>query len=104
MKISQTVFKYYVQKLDVTDSTNNWLRNTPMMPDVDFLFVATDYQTAGKGQGVNHWESERGKNLLFSVKCMPWRVKASEQFFCFRRCRWLCAECSGKCLATVTNA
>lgn len=80
MKISQTVFKYYVQKLDVTDSTNNWLRNTPMMPDVDFLFVATDYQTAGKGQGVNHWESERGKNLLFSVKCMPWRVKASEQF------------------------
>ena len=51
MKISQTVFKYYVQKLDVTDSTNNWLRNTPMMPDVDFLFVATDYQTAGKGQG-----------------------------------------------------
>ena len=31
MKISQTVFKYYVQKLDVTDSTNNWLRNTPMM-------------------------------------------------------------------------
>ena len=80
MEISQTVFKYDVKKLDVTDSTNNWLRHIPLMPDVDFLFVTTEYQTAGKGQGNNRWESERGKNLLFSVKCLPWRVKASQQY------------------------
>lgn len=80
MKISQTDFKYEVKALDVTDSTNNWLHGKPMPTDIDFLFVTTEFQTAGKGQGNNHWESERGKNLLFSVKCLPWRVKASQQY------------------------
>ncbi|WP_370641672.1 hypothetical protein [Prevotella sp. E9-3] len=31
----------------------------------------TDYQTAGRGCGTNRWESERGKNLLFSVLIHP---------------------------------
>ena len=80
MKIRQTDFNYEVRKLEVIDSTNNYLRPISLPDDTDFLYVTSEYQTAGKGQGGNHWESERGENLLFSVKCKPWRVKASEQF------------------------
>ena len=38
--------------------------------DEDALTIAiADYQTAGRGQGVHTWESEPGKNLLFSRRC-----------------------------------
>lgn len=47
----------------------------------DFLLLTTDYQTAGRGQRGNHWESERGKNLLFSFRLRPGFLPASEQFF-----------------------
>lgn len=80
MKKDQTRFNIKVDTLEETDSTNNYIRNTPIPDDMDGLVVATEYQTAGKGQGTNHWESERGKNLLFSFKCRPYGIKASEQF------------------------
>lgn len=80
MKISQNDFKYEVRRLETTDSTNNYLRHIALTPDIDFLFVTAEYQTAGKGQGNNHWESENAKNLLFSMKCMPCNVGASEQY------------------------
>ena len=51
-----------------TDSTNRWLKEH--RGDEDCV-VVTDYQTAGRGCGTNRWESERGKNLLFSVLIHP---------------------------------
>lgn len=42
--------------------------------------VWADYQTAGRGCGSNQWESERGKNLLFSVLLHPEGMLASRQF------------------------
>jgi BirA family biotin operon repressor/biotin-[acetyl-CoA-carboxylase] ligase len=39
-----------------------------------------DFQTAGRGCGTNTWESERGKNLLFSILIHPTQVKATCQF------------------------
>ena len=42
--------------------------------------VWADYQTAGRGCGTNRWESERGKNLLFSVLLHPTDIPASRQF------------------------
>ena len=60
-----------------TDSTNRWLREHPSDDDVA---VVADYQTAGRGQGTNTWESERGKNLLFSVLLHPCQVPANRQF------------------------
>lgn len=42
--------------------------------------VWADYQTAGKGQGTNSWESERGKNLLFSILYHPQDIPANRQF------------------------
>ena len=42
--------------------------------------VVAKTQTAGRGQTGNHWESEAGKNLTFSLLCHPDFVLASEQF------------------------
>lgn len=60
-----------------TDSTNRWLRESKVSDDV---VVWTDYQTAGRGQGSNKWESERGQNLLFSILYHPQNFPANRQF------------------------
>lgn len=60
-----------------TDSTNRWVRDNG--DDADMVVVA-DYQTAGKGQGTNSWESERGMNLLFSILFHPQEIPANRQF------------------------
>ncbi len=39
-------------------------------PDEGFV-VITDHQTNGKGMDTNHWESEKGKNLTFSLVLYP---------------------------------
>jgi BirA family biotin operon repressor/biotin-[acetyl-CoA-carboxylase] ligase len=44
------------------------------------MAVVADYQTAGRGCGTNTWESERGKNLLFSLLIHPAEVPAVKQF------------------------
>lgn len=65
--------------IDETDSTNQWLKehiNDFEQPTV----VLTEYQTAGRGCGTNKWESERGKNLLFSILIHPYGVRAHRQF------------------------
>ena len=46
----------------------------------EYTVVVTTDQTSGRGQGNNVWESERGKNLLFSMVLEPICTKASEQF------------------------
>lgn len=38
-------------------------------------------QSAGKGQGVNSWVSEAGKNLTFSIVCFPEFMLAEKQFY-----------------------
>ena len=74
--------------IDETDSTNRWLKehrdsSLATLSDVakePSLCVVADYQTAGKGCGTNSWESERGKNLTFSVMLHPVEIPASGQF------------------------
>jgi len=43
--------------------------------------ILADYQTGGKGQGSNQWESNSGENLLFSMVIFPPKIKAKEQFY-----------------------
>ena len=86
--------------IDETDSTNRWLRDRqqatandcasgfspdvreiPEIRDVPVasvpdrpsapIAVVAEYQTAGRGCGTNTWESERGKNLTFSLLLHP---------------------------------
>ncbi len=83
--------------IDETDSTNRWLTSHGDCPSVSnltrglspcevvhkknrHLCVLADYQTAGRGCGTNRWESERGKNLLFSMLIHPLHVTAVRQF------------------------
>lgn len=66
--------------IDEIDSTNAYLRNIARTTDDEMVVVTTDYQTAGRGQGKNTWESNRGENLLFSVLVHPENLPASRQF------------------------
>ncbi len=72
--------KRSILRINETDSTNRFLREYRGMEDVDLLVAMTDFQTAGKGQGENHWESEAAKNLLFSIKIQPKALPASKQY------------------------
>lgn len=48
-------------------------------PD-DYTTIIADYQTAGRGQVGNHWESEAGQNLLLSTIVRPGGIDVSRQF------------------------
>lgn len=73
--------EWKIVHIDETDSTNRWLKNYAASDKhaADTVVVA-NYQTAGRGCGTNTWESERGKNLLFSVLVHPADVLAADQF------------------------
>ena len=66
--------------IDETDSTNRWLRDYAPLEHAEDIVVVADYQTAGKGCGTNSWESERGKNLTFSLLIHPQDIPANRQF------------------------
>jgi BirA family biotin operon repressor/biotin-[acetyl-CoA-carboxylase] ligase len=42
--------------------------------------IYTDFQSAGRGQQGNRWESEKGRNLLISIILYPESVSPDEQF------------------------
>ena len=68
--------EWKIVHIDETDSTNRWLK----AHGEGDMVVVTDYQTAGRGCGTNTWESERGKNLLFSLLVSPNGIRANKQF------------------------
>ena len=67
---------FKIVHIEETDSTNRWLK----AHGEGTMVVVADYQTAGKGCGTNSWESERGKNLTFSMLIHPTDIPASQQF------------------------
>ena len=67
-------------RLDSVDSTNTYLLNYTPGEGEDQTVVVAEEQTAGRGQGTNQWESECGKNLLFSVLVHPVGVPPTRQF------------------------
>jgi BirA family biotin operon repressor/biotin-[acetyl-CoA-carboxylase] ligase len=62
-------------------STNSYaaalLKNKPVQ---EGTIIHTNYQTAGRGQTGNTWESENGKNLLISIILYPFMIIPSDQF------------------------
>ncbi|MBO7415915.1 MAG: biotin--[acetyl-CoA-carboxylase] ligase [Bacteroidaceae bacterium] len=67
---------------DSIGSTNTWLRELDGGdPDYDYEVAVADFQTSGRGQKGNSWESEPGKNLLFSILAHPRNLKVREQFY-----------------------
>lgn len=71
----------YMHRCEVT-STNTYAKELLAagvgLPDVTVL--TADFQTGGRGQRGNSWESERGQNLTFSLVCHPSWVAAHHQF------------------------
>ena len=68
--------------LNETHSTNSYLRELIMREkeQPEGTVVITDYQTAGRGQKGNSWESERDKNLTFSILLHPNHIPPGKQF------------------------
>ena len=81
--------------LPTVDSTNSFVRamlqeegtghvmSANSLPG--FTLVVADDQTRGRGQQGNSWETEKGKNLTFSLLCHPDFILASRQ--------WLLSQC-----------
>ena len=65
-----------IKLIDIA-STNDYLLG--LNTDRDICVVA-DYQSAGKGMGSNTWESEPGKNLLFSILVHPTWLPVRQQY------------------------
>lgn len=72
--------KTKIIKLENVDSTNRYLKQYVPDDDEEMTIVTADYQSAGKGQGEHTWESEAGKNLLFSIMVHPHWVPVRRQF------------------------
>lgn len=66
-----------IQRIDTTSSTNDYLLG--MNTDREMVVVSS-YQTSGKGMGTNTWESEAGKNLLFSILIHPDWLPIARQY------------------------
>lgn len=78
-----------IRRLNGTTSTNDYLlalineratTNEESEVSRQPICVVTSYQSAGKGMGSNTWESEEGKNLLFSILLHPEWLTASMQY------------------------
>lgn len=63
-----------------THSTSTLLREQYSNTLPHLYTIRTDYQTAGRGQAGNSWESEKGKNLLFSTLLRYEGILATKQW------------------------
>ena len=61
-------------------STNNKAVELALKNEPEGIVVVCNYQTKGKGQRENSWESEDGKNLTFSILMRPVFLPAEKQF------------------------
>ncbi len=69
----------FIHWFDIIDSTNTrLLADKEGLPDR--TVYAALFQTAGRGQKGNRWESRSGENLTFSILLKPTDIPAREQF------------------------
>lgn len=71
--------QFQMLELDEVTSTNDYLHGYRPLQERRITLATAEYQTAGRGSGTNHWESQKGKNLLFSIlvhprHIQPWRM------------------------------
>lgn len=71
-----------IVKLHEIDSTNTYLKNllSNSKPLLEGTVIMADHQYAGRGQNLNVWESEAGKNLTISIYLKPGFLAVNEQF------------------------
>jgi BirA family biotin operon repressor/biotin-[acetyl-CoA-carboxylase] ligase len=62
-------------------STNNYAAEVLKEKEVlEGTIIQTNFQSAGRGQMGNKWESENGKNLLISIILYPVMINPADQF------------------------
>ena len=72
---------FNVIKLKETSSTQTFLVQEDEQKIFDeYTVVYTDNQIQGRGQGTHVWESEKGKNVSFSLLLKPTFLDPSDQF------------------------
>ncbi len=72
---------FIIKWVDQIDSTNNELKILNQKLNLpEYSILCTEFQSAGKGQQGNSWESEKGKNLTFSLLLKPTHIAAQDQF------------------------
>ena len=71
---------YRLIELPETTSTNDEVKCRLPETEEKYLVVSTPCQTAGRGQAGNKWESEVGKNLLYSIGVKPLFLPPRRQF------------------------
>ena len=65
-----------ILKEETVTSTNDRLAELCQEKEIkEFTTLMAEYQTAGKGQRGNSWESEYGKNLTFSTVFYPQTIR-----------------------------
>ncbi|MFM2224635.1 MAG: hypothetical protein RJA07_837 [Bacteroidota bacterium] len=64
-----------------TESTNHYATALLKENAVNETAIVAAFQTKGKGQRENLWESEAGKNILMSWICYPTILKIDELFY-----------------------
>lgn len=68
--------------LETIDSTSNYahllVEKGEQLPDI--TLIDAEEQTAGRGQRGNSWETEPGKNVIFSLVCHPTWVHPMQQY------------------------
>ncbi|MCC6768429.1 MAG: biotin--[acetyl-CoA-carboxylase] ligase [Bacteroidia bacterium] len=72
--------------LQVTDSTNNYALKHPELPEGSL--ITADFQTGGRGQRGKTWNSQAGKNLLFSIVLKPVFLENQRQFSLNKAIAW----------------
>jgi len=72
----------YIIKLNAIASTNNYLKDLARHNILkNQTVVVANQQLKGRGQMNAKWESESGKNLLFSVVCYFDKLHINDQFY-----------------------
>jgi BirA family transcriptional regulator, biotin operon repressor / biotin---[acetyl-CoA-carboxylase] ligase len=67
--------------IDNLTSTNTYaIRLSSEERPSEGTIIRTNFQSAGRGQPGNKWESEDGKNLLISIILYPSRINPADQF------------------------
>ncbi len=75
------IHSYSVLHLPTVDSTNNYAASKENQPNIQHkTVIVASFQTNGKGQFHNKWQSEADLNLLFSIYLLPKELSATQQF------------------------
>lgn len=72
----------HIVKVDATESTNTFLKELCQQNHLEnFTVVSANEQTKGRGQMHASWQSEKGKNLTFSVLVRFDDLEINQQFY-----------------------